>query len=112
MILKKIIHFALLLFIPISVFSQDGSNSETNRQKFTISGTISDANSNETIIGVNVLIPELKVGVITNEYGFYSITLPAGNYKIQITSIGFQTIEESVELNTNTKKNFNNQLTN
>lgn len=106
MILKKIIHIALLLFISISVFSQEASNSETNRQKFTISGTISDANSNETLIGVNVLIPELKAGVITNEYGFYSITLPAGNYKIQITSIGFETVEETVELNKNTKKNF------
>ena len=107
MILKKIIHIALLLFISISVFSQEAGNSETNRQKFTISGTISDANSNETLIGVNVLIPELKAGVITNEYGFYSITLPAGNYKIQITSIGFETVEETVELNKNTKKNFN-----
>nr|WP_315149934.1 TonB-dependent receptor [uncultured Flavobacterium sp.] len=106
MILKKIIHIALLLFISISVFSQEAGNSETNRQKFTISGTISDANSNETLIGVNVLIPELKAGVITNEYGFYSITLPAGNYKIQITSIGFETVEETVELNKNTKKNF------
>lgn len=107
MILKKIIHIALLLFISISVFSQEANNSETNRQKFTISGTISDTKSNETLIGVNVLIPELKVGVITNEYGFYSITLPAGNYKIKITSIGFETIEETVELSKNTKKNFN-----
>jgi hypothetical protein len=107
MILKKIIYTALLLFISISVFSQEANNSETNRQKFTISGTISDTKSNETLIGVNVLIPELKVGVITNEYGFYSITLPAGNYKIKITSIGFETIEETVELSKNTKKNFN-----
>ena len=106
MILKKIIHIALLLFISISVFSQEANNSETNRQKFTISGTISDTKNNETLIGVNVLIPELKAGVITNEYGFYSITLPAGNYKIQITSIGFETVEETVELNKNTKKNF------
>nr|WP_315257278.1 TonB-dependent receptor [uncultured Flavobacterium sp.] len=106
MILKKIIYIALLLFISISVFSQEANNSETNRQKFTISGTISDAKSNETLIGVNILIPELKAGVITNEYGFYSITLPAGNYKIQITSIGFETVEETVELNKNTKKNF------
>ena len=106
MILKKIIHIALLLFISISVFSQEAGNSETNRQKFTISGTISDTKNNETLIGVNVLIPELKVGVITNEYGFYSITLPAGNYKIKITSIGFETVEETVELNKNTKKNF------
>jgi hypothetical protein len=106
MILKKVICIALLLLFSIPVFSQETNNSETNKQKFTLSGVITDSNSNETLIGVNVLIPELKVGVITNEYGFYSITLPAGNYKIQITSIGFESIEETIELNKNTKKNF------
>jgi hypothetical protein len=39
------------------------------QEKFTLSGTII-ANSNETLIGVNVVIPELKTGVTTNEYGF------------------------------------------
>jgi hypothetical protein len=38
------------------------------QEKFTLSGTIIDANSNETLIGVNVVIPELKTGVTTNEY--------------------------------------------
>jgi hypothetical protein len=47
-------------------------------------GTIIDANSNETLIGVNVVIPELKTGVTTNEYGF-TITLPKGNYTVQIS---------------------------
>jgi hypothetical protein len=77
-----------------------------SQEKFTLSGTISDANSNETLIGVNILIPELKTGIITNEYGFYSITLPKGNYKIEITSLGFKNTEETIELNKNTKQNF------
>jgi hypothetical protein len=38
-------------------------------------------------------IPEIKsVARCTNEYGFYSITLPEGNYDIEISYIGFQTI--------------------
>ena len=106
MISKKIIYIFLLLISSLYSFSQDTSNSESTKQKFTINGTISDLNSNETLIGVNVLIPELKTGVITNEYGFYSITLPKGVYKIQVTSLGFQTIEETIDLNQNTKKNF------
>lgn len=95
---KKIIIFLVVLLSSISCFAQD---------KFTLSGTIIDANSNETLIGVNVVIPELKTGVTTNEYGFYSITVPQGTYSVQISYLGYQTIEESINLNQNIKNNFN-----
>jgi CarboxypepD_reg-like domain/TonB dependent receptor/TonB-dependent Receptor Plug Domain len=106
MISKKI--FALLLFFSITFlsFSQDTSVSELAKQKFTLSGTITDANSNETLIGVNISIPESKTGVTTNEYGFYSLTLPKGTYKIQITYLGYQTMEETINLSQNIKNNF------
>ncbi|MDI1304289.1 MAG: TonB-dependent receptor, partial [bacterium] len=103
MISKRIGTFLLLFFIAINSFSQD---TEPAKQKFTLSGTIIDANSNETLIGVNIAIPELKTGVTTNEYGFYSITVPKGNYSLQITYLGYQTIEESINLDLNTKNNF------
>lgn len=106
MISKKIIYILILLLTSLHTFSQDASNNESAKQKFTLSGTIADDHSNETLIGVNISILELKTGVTTNEYGFYSITLPKGSYKIQITSIGFQTIEETINLDKNTKKNF------
>ena len=106
MISKKF--FVVLLFFSITYasFSQDTSVSELAKQKFTLSGTITDANSNETLIGVNISIPELKTGVTTNEYGFYSLTLPKGIYKIQITYLSYQTIEETINLNQNIKNNF------
>ncbi|UPT72289.1 MAG: TonB-dependent receptor [Flavobacterium sp. JAD_PAG50586_2] len=75
-------------------------------KKSTLSGTISDSKTNETLIGVNVYIPEIKAGIVTNEYGFYSITLPKGTYKIQISYLGYETIEESISLEQNLKKNF------
>ena len=106
MISKKIIALFLFFLTTLASFSQDTNSGELPKQKFTISGTITDASSNETLIGVNISIPELKTGVTTNEYGFYSITLPKGNYKIQITYLGYQTIEELVNLNQNTKNNF------
>ena len=96
MISKKTITLFLLFIFTISSYSQE---------KFTISGTITDASSNETLIGVNIIFPELKTGVITNEYGFYSITLPKGNYIIQIAYLGFQNVEEKIELTKNIKKN-------
>jgi hypothetical protein len=77
-----------------------------SQEKFTISGTISDIKSNETLIGVNVLINDLKTGTTTNEYGFYSITLPKGIYQISISYLGFTEIIEDVDLNANTKRNF------
>ncbi len=106
MISKKIIALFLLFLTTIASFSQDTNSGEATKQKFTLSGTITDANSNETLIGVNVSIPELKTGVTTNEYGFYSITLPKGNYTLQITYLGFQNVEEKIQLFQNTKKSF------
>jgi hypothetical protein len=76
------------------------------QDKFTLSGTITDKNSNETLIGVNLFIPELKTGATTNEYGFYSITVPKGNYRIQVSNIGYQTSENQINLVKNTKLNF------
>lgn len=78
----------------------------TAQEKFTLSGTVSDRNSNETLIGVNLYIPELKTGVTTNEYGFYSITIPKGIYTIRLSYVGYQTLEETLQLNQNTKTNF------
>ncbi|MEO1031062.1 MAG: carboxypeptidase-like regulatory domain-containing protein, partial [Bacteroidota bacterium] len=76
------------------------------QEKFTLSGTITDNQSNETLIGVNIIIPELQSGTMTNEYGFYSITLPEGTYNVQISYLGFKTISETIVLNANTTKNF------
>ncbi|WP_035673792.1 TonB-dependent receptor [Flavobacterium sp. 83] len=106
MIIKKIIPFLIVLMSFFTSFSQDINTGEQSKQKFTLSGTIIDANSNETLIGVNIVIPELKTGVTTNEYGFYSITVPKGNYSVQITYLGYQTIEESINLDQNIKNNF------
>jgi hypothetical protein len=104
---KIIYHLTILLLLFVSsMYSQDTSASELAKQKYTLSGTVSDANSNETLIGVNVYFPELKTGTTTNEYGFYSITIPKGNYEIQVSYVSFQTVRETVNLSKNTKKNF------
>ncbi|SDQ68590.1 TonB-dependent receptor [Flagellimonas zhangzhouensis] len=79
------------------------------QEKFTLSGTISEEASNETLIGVSIVIPELKTGAITNEYGFYSITLPKGQYQIVVSYLGFQEIVETIDLQGNLKKDY--QLT-
>ncbi|WP_299117974.1 TonB-dependent receptor [uncultured Winogradskyella sp.] len=76
------------------------------QNKYTLSGIITDSKTTETLIGVNVIIPELKNGTVTNEYGFYSITLDEGTYQIQISYLGFKTITQTLELNADKTLNF------
>jgi hypothetical protein len=96
MLFRRLIS-TLLLLISITTYSQE---------KFTLSGIISDEKTNETLIGVSVIVEELKTGTSTNEYGFYSITLPKGTYKVRITYLGYQDFITSIDLNQNSKSNF------
>src|SRR5437660_10023498 len=75
------------------------------QERFTISGTITDSKSNETLIGVSISVSGSKIKATTNEYGFYSISLPKGSYKLDASYIGFQTKEIDVTLSKNTKLN-------
>ncbi|MEW7290417.1 TonB-dependent receptor [Aquimarina sp. 2304DJ70-9] len=92
-----LISFLLTLITQYSLYSQE---------KFTLSGTISEQSSNETLIGVNVIFPEIGKGAVTNEYGFFSITLPQGTYKLQVSYVGFTDIFQDIDLNEDKKLNF------
>jgi hypothetical protein len=93
--MKKII-FVLLLFVPAVFYAQE---------KFTLSGFVSDKNNGENIIGVNIFCKELKQGVVSNTYGFYSLTLPAGNYEISFSYIGYKTQVHNLNLDKDIQKN-------
>ncbi|MCW9037391.1 TonB-dependent receptor [Altibacter sp.] len=71
------------------------------QDRYTLSGTVSEADTGETLIGVNVIIPDLQTGTVTNQYGFYSITLPAGDYEIYYSNLGFATRNATVTLQQN-----------
>jgi hypothetical protein len=68
------------------------------QDKVTLSGIITEQKSDETLIGVNIIFLELKTGTITNEYGFYSITIQPGSYTVQISYLGYQTIQQTIDL--------------
>ncbi|OQX79847.1 MAG: collagen-binding protein [Bacteroidetes bacterium 4484_249] len=65
----------------------------------TISGYIRDKETGEELIGATVYFDELKNGTISNYYGFYSITLPAGIYNMRISYIGYKQVNREVNLN-------------
>lgn len=71
----------------------------------TLSGYLKDKSSGEALIGAMVYIPQLKTGVITNPYGFYSVTVPQGSYSVTFTYIGYQPQSPTINLNENRQLN-------
>ena len=82
---------------------QQGYNQTT---KFTLNGTIIDQRTGESIIGAVVKVDELPgIGTTSNEAGYYSITLPAGTYHFNISTIGYNTLQLDTVLNSNIRFN-------
>ncbi len=66
--------------------------------KGTISGYIREANTGEAIIGASIYVEEIGNGTITNNFGFYSLTLPTGVYHITISYIGWEDEKITLDL--------------
>ena len=65
--------------------------------KYTISGYVKDAQNGESLIGATILIKGTSIGTTSNVYGFYSLTLEAGNHNIEYRYIGYgSTVKEVV----------------
>jgi hypothetical protein len=73
------------------------------QEKFTVSGYVKDSKSGETLIGVAVFVKGTTAGALTNEYGFYSLTMPSGTYTIGASYVGYQTFYKDVTLTSNQK---------
>ncbi len=81
------------------------ANFALNAQKYTISGYVSDAGSGEKLISATVYDANTLKGTITNNYGFYSLTLPAGKVKFTISYVGYKPFVKEFDLQKNTKLN-------
>lgn len=74
-------------------------------QRYTLSGFVSESETGETLVGANVWIKEINRGSSTNEYGFFSISLPEGNYTASFTYLGFEQKDLEVELDRDKRVN-------
>ena len=92
----------LILFLFLSFFS----NCLYAQTNVTFSGYIRDSKNGEEMIGVNVMVKELKIGVQTNVYGFYSLTIPSGKYNLSISYIGYTSIKKELLIDKNQNLNF------
>ncbi len=71
------------------------------QDKYTISGNVKESLTGEFLIGANVYVNELQVGVTSNLYGFYSLTLPKAEYEVNYSYIGFKSELTTVKLDRN-----------
>ncbi len=74
-------------------------------QNFTVSGYVNDLKDGESLIGVTVSFPALKKGTVTNGYGFYAYTLPAGTYEIVFNYLGYKAQKHTIILDKNLSLN-------
>lgn len=94
----KKLHVSLLLFL----FSASMAFAQTG----TLTGTVTDTRTGEELPGVNIFIPDLERGGVTNRDGEYRIeSIPVGDYRVTFSFIGYsrQDIDVSISTGTNTR---------
>ena len=97
-------HLSLALFLPLAFFIS--LHPLAAQQRATISGYVRDAASGEALIGATVLDGRSRKGTVSNTYGYYSLTLPAGDsVRLLVTYIGYQPAGYELLLTENVAQN-------
>ncbi len=79
---------------------------EAQPRRYTISGQVMDATSEEPLLGATIYDGVRSVGTSTNEYGFYSLTLPEGRVRLEISYVGYAPEVRELELTGDVSLNF------
>src|SRR5579859_4862769 len=96
---NKPISMILLLLLPLALCAQ-------TKRSFSVSGIIKDKRSGETLSGASIGFSDHPgLGVVTNAYGFYSITIPEGHYSMVVSFSGYGTDTIPIDLAQNTVLN-------
>src|SRR5690554_2675873 len=74
--------------------------------KINISGYVQDSSSGEILIGATIQAKELNRSVKTNSYGFFSLELESPQTTLLISYVGYQSLEESIDADNQTRFNF------
>lgn len=99
MYMKNGVFVLLLLLNGLNLYSQE---------KATLSGYIKDSLSGETLIGATVTIVGANKSIGSNQYGFYSITLPKGAYQVLASYTGYN--PQLIQIRIDSSKTFNFEL--
>lgn len=77
----------------------------TAQEKVTLNGYVRDAVNGEELIGVTVYIAGLQAGTVTNDYGFYALTVPPGTYEVQYSYLGYKSVILTLDITKNISRN-------
>lgn len=83
-----------------------------SKRKFTINGYITDSISGETLIGANIYNTTTNEGAITNEYGFYSLTVSEGENNLRYSYTGYKSQFVNIALDKNVEQNIQLSISN
>jgi hypothetical protein len=93
-----------LIYIILILFDQHLLSAKDVTAAATLSGFVRDAKSGETLTGAVIYpLENPTLGIATNSYGYFSLTLPVGSYTIIIRYLGYKTQSIPVNLNENVK---------
>ena len=93
--MKRLVNFLLLLLLPLAILAQTA----------TVSGTVTDARTGETLIGATVVDTRGGKGAVTNLYGHYSLTLRRGAVTLKVSFVGYETQTFDLDLDRNCELN-------
>lgn len=68
------------------------------QEHHTINGTIKDFSNGETLYGASIFLKGTNIGVLSNEYGFYSLSAPKGNYTLVVSYLGYKEVSKEIIL--------------
>jgi hypothetical protein len=88
-------------YLVLTIMKRDQTVNPTKKDVYTISGIIADSANHEILIGATVFIEEIGVGVNSNNYGFFSLSLPEGTYKLQTSYLGYSAEAKNIHLTSN-----------
>ena len=74
-------------------------------QQFILSGYVRDAQTGEELLFSSVMLQDGSEGIITNEYGYYALTLAAGEHLLTFSYVGYQSKTQSITLVANQSLN-------
>lgn len=88
----------------ILLVPDEGTGKPIPVSPITISGIVKDSSSKEVLIGAACYIPSLKIGATTNAYGFYSLSLPPGDYTVITASGGYKADTSKLHVEKNLRR--------
>ncbi len=76
-------------------------NRPLSEYKYSLYGLVKDSASGEVLIGATIYVDSLKIGVISNSYGQYSLSLPHGLHRVKVSYVGYESIDIQLDLKKN-----------